>query len=161
MPVLRFTISRGPMKSFPNVNLTSLSAINIIYPAGIYLVKTTSQLLPDVLYHFGVLIAGNNLKKIGYSDSHPLVFHLTDKGFQIDWVETFGKPEILGKVDLVNESLTLQRLRYASLHLNRWQLGNDCEHFARFIAEGYKQSTQFQNIGVLSGLALAFLLLRD
>lgn len=148
------------MKSFANVNFTSLRAINIVYPLGIYLVKTTSQLLPNALYHFGVLIAGSNLRRVGYSDTHPLVFHLTDRGFQVDWIEIFGNPEILGKVDSVNELPALRRLGYASAYLNRWQAGNDCEHFARFVAEGYKQSTQFQNIGVLSGLALAFLLLR-
>lgn len=149
------------MKSFPNTNFTWLSPIKIEYSDGIYLVRTTSQLLPNVLHHFGVMIVGKLLRELDYSDDNPLVFHLTDGGFQVDWVEAFGKPEMLGKVDLLSESQAIGRLGFASRNLNTWYVGNDCEHVARFVAEGYKQSTQLQNFGVLGGLALAFLLLRD
>ena len=149
------------MKSFSNVNFTLLNPVRHVYAQGTYLVKTTSQLFPNLLYHFGVMIVGRRLRELGYSDTYPLVFHLTNSGFQVDWVETFGKPEILGKVDSISEPQALDRLRFASQNMNLWYVGNDCEHFARYVAEGYKQSTQFQNIGVLSGLTLAFLLLRD
>lgn len=116
--------------------------------------KTTSQTLPNIIDHFGVMIVGKPLRILGYSDESPLVFHLTDR-FQVDWLEAFGKAELLGKVHPFQESQAINRLRFASNNLNHWQIKNTCEHFARFVAEGISQSIQLQNItalGLMGGL---------
>jgi len=126
---------------------------------GVYLIKRKSDYL--AIEHYGVLVVGKPLGLLGYSNKSPLVFHLTDLGFQVDWLEIFGNPEVLGKVDSTQEMQAIKRLTFASNNLNRWHVGNNCEHFARFVAEGISQSTQVQTVGILGGLALALYCLRD
>ena len=145
-----------------NVNYTSLTPLKVKYSSGIYLVKTASETAPNLIDHFGVMIVGKYLKLLGYSDEIPLIFHLINTGPQVDWLEVFGKPEVLGKVSLTQELPAIKRLRFAFNNLNRWYFSNNCEHFARYITEGYKQSIQLQNAAVLGSLVVvAFSWLRN
>lgn len=139
------------------VNYTSLEKPRVKYPSGIYLIKTSSQTLPNVIDHFGVLIAGPALLSVGYWEDKPIIFHLTDTGFQIDYVEQFGNVERLGKVNQNQISQAIWRLKISFFNPRYDLFSNNCEQFARFTTEGYKQSIQLQNIvgvGLLAGLSL-------
>lgn len=137
-------------------NLVPLYPVRVQLTDGIYLVKRKSDFL--VIDHYGVMIVGKPLRILGYSDESPLVFHLMDVGFQVDWLETFGKSDVLRKVDSTQELQAINRLRFASNNLNHWRVKNNCEHFARFVAEGIAQSIQLQNVTALGLLAGLFIL---
>ena len=137
-------------------NLVPLYPVRVQLTDGIYLVKRKSDFL--VIDHYGVMIVGKPLRILGYSDESPLVFHLMDVGFQVDWLETFGKSDVLRKVDSTQELQAINRLRFASNNLNHWRVKNNCEYFARFVAEGIAQSIQLQNVTALGLLAGLFIL---
>lgn len=144
-----------------NVNYTSLIPLKVKYPSGIYLINTASETAPNIIDHFGVMIVGKHLRLLDLSDERPLVFHLINTGLQVDWLEVFGKPKDLGKVSSTQELAAINRLRFASNNLNRWYISNNCEHFARYVTEGYKQSIQLQNATFLGSLAATFLWLSN
>ena len=136
-----------------------LNPIRIQFTEGIYLVKRKSDVL--VIEHYGVVIVGKLLQQLGFSEKHPLVFHLTEKGICVEWLELFGDFQLLGEVGQREISNALLRLKFAFNNPNFDLFSNNCEQFARYITEGYKHSTQLQNAGVLGGIALALIFLRD
>lgn len=139
------------------VNRTYLEVPKPTYSDGIYLVKTIGQTLPNVIDHFGVMIVGPSLKQFDYSDEKPIIFHLTDGGFQGDLCEGFGRIDVLGKVDSEQMTQAIWRMKLSFFNPNYDLIKNNCEQFARYVTEGYKQSAQLQNATVL-GLAIGLLI---
>ncbi|CAN5651661.1 hypothetical protein BH20ACI4_BH20ACI4_27600 [soil metagenome] len=127
---------------------------------GIYLVKRQSVVVFSK-EHYGVIIVGKLLNQLGFFDNHPRVFHLTKEGIHIDLLPKFNNWNSLGAVNSLQIQTAIVRLKFALLNPNYDLFSNNCEHFARYITEGYKQSTQLQNAGVLGGLAVALIFLRD
>lgn len=127
-----------------------MTPVKIKLSEGIYLVKRKSVILPSVIDHYAVIVVGKPLKQLGYSEQYPLVFHLTDEGIRIDWVETSGSWEMLGTVHPTQRQNAIRRLKLAFNNPNYILLSNNCEQFARFVTEGYKQSIQLQNATLLS-----------
>ena len=139
------------------VNYTLLEKPKVRYSSGIYLVKTSSQTLPNIIDHFGILIAGYPLKSLGYFDDKPIVFHLTNVGFEAHYIEQFDEIDILGQVNPNQIPQAIWRLKVSFFNPKYDLLSNNCEQFARFVTEGKKQSTQLQNAVALSGLAGLFI----
>ncbi len=148
------------MFASPQVNFTWLERPAIRYPDGIYLIRTTSQTFPNLIYHFGVMIVGSWLGRLGYSDLHPLIFDLIDSGPRRVFCEEFGSIEVLGQVSQRHEPDAIQRLQFAFRRMGNWTIENNCEHRARHVTEGHGQSLQLQT-GLLVGGVLAFCILSD
>jgi hypothetical protein len=63
---------------------------------------------------------------------------------------------MLGRI--TNEGDAIDRLNIALKNPTYDLFGHNCEHFARYVATGKKESTQIQAVGLITGLvALAFL----
>jgi hypothetical protein len=136
-------------------NFTTLSPAKISPNQGVYLAKQRSSYF--VIEHYGVIVVGNSLlTQIGFPKNNALVFHLLDKGIQVDYLETSGNWEILGQVNETQISNSIWRLKFAFNNPNYNLLSNNCEQFARYVAEGVKQSTQVQGAGLvaLAGIGL-------
>jgi hypothetical protein len=58
---------------------------------------------------------------------------------------------MLGPV--TDEQFALQRLKVAAANPDYDLFGNNCEHFARFVATGVRESTQLRAAVVVVGLA--------
>ncbi len=113
-----------------------MTPVKIKLSEGIYLVKRKSVILPSVIDHYAVIVVGKPLKQLGYSEQYPLVFHLTDEGIRIDWLETSGSWEMLGAVHPTQRQNAIRRLKLAFNNPNYILLSNNCEQFARFVTEG-------------------------
>jgi len=88
----------------------------------------------------------------------PVVIHQTPPAIRFDWLQSTGKWDILGRIS--NEPDAIQRMRHAMTDPSYDLFGNNCEHFARYVASGVKESQQLQVGAVLVGLA-AIVFLRD
>ncbi len=118
------------------------------------------QTLQDALYlvvqhspakgvdHYGILDVGNNL---GYPSAlEPVVIHQSPPAIRADWLSTTGSWSIVGRI--VDTAGGLLRLRSALASPNYDLLGNNCEHFARYVACGRRESSQVQGALVVAGL---------
>lgn len=81
----------------------------------------------------------------------PVVVHQTPPKARADWFEGTGTWQVLGRI--TDEAYALNRMREAlrTPHYNLF--GNNCEHFARYVATGKRESTQVQGAVVMVGLA--------
>jgi hypothetical protein len=123
-------------------------------PDGLYLVKRPSQY--PLIEHYGVLIVGQPLWSFGYFGGEPVMLHRTDIGVRADWAVNMGSWNNLGQVPPHLVPSAVARFS-AALQENDYNLfTNNCEHFARFVTQGKKQSTRVNAVAVLSvaGLAL-------
>jgi hypothetical protein len=112
------------------------------YPDGLYLVKRKS--LTKGVDHYGILDIGGRVGggHHSYPGSEPMVAHQVDTGLQYDAFIGTGIWVVLHKVP--DEALALQRMREAAKNPAYDLFGNNCEHFARFVATGTRESTQLQ-----------------
>ena len=113
---------------------------------GLYLV---AQHLPEKgVDHYGILDIGNNFR---FAIVHePVVVHHPPPAIRADWLSTTGTWSIAGRIfDVAGARF---RLRLALARANYDLLGNNCEHFARFIAYGKRESGQVQDAMVVAGL---------
>ncbi|MCY7345470.1 MAG: hypothetical protein LH614_04545 [Pyrinomonadaceae bacterium] len=127
-----------------------LVPVKIKLGEGIYLVKRQSVVLPNAIDHYAVIVVGKLLLHLGFSEELPLVFHLTDEGIRVDWLETSGSWQVLGGVHPTQRINAITRLKSAYNNPNYNLFSNNCEQFARFVTEGYKQSVQLQNAALFS-----------
>lgn len=107
-----------------------------------------SVVLSGAIDYYGVIVIGRLLLQLEFSEKYPLVFHLTDEGIRVDWLETSGTWQVLGEVNPIQRINAITRLKSAFNNPNYNLLSNNCEQFARFVTEGYKQSIQLQNAGL-------------
>lgn len=115
-----------------------------VLPPGLYLVKQRSP--PKGVDHYGIVDSGNRL---GYG-WRPLVIQQTPPAIRRDWLETTGHWLVLGR--LLDEARAIARIR-ASLRDPSYDLfGHNCEHFARFVATGRRESHQLQAMVAVAGV---------
>lgn len=119
------------------------------YPDGLYLVKQKSP--EKGVDHYGILDIGNRVQHPGVDGINPVVIHQAPPSLRVDWFQNTGLWEVLGRV--TDEPMARQRLHNAAAMPNYDLFGNNCEHFARFVATGKRESTQLQAAGVVAGLA--------
>lgn len=117
---------------------------------GLYLIKRRSS--EKGVDHYGVLDIGNRIRHPQVDGINPVVIHKGANGNQIDWFQNTGIWETVSKV--IDESGAIARLSEALKDPNYDLFGNNCEHFARFITTGKKESTQIQAAVMVVGLAV-------
>jgi hypothetical protein len=116
---------------------------------GLYLLK---QKAPEKgVDHYGILDVGNRMQLPNVPEHEAVVVHQTPPKARADWLRQTGAWEVLGRV--TDERFALARVRVALQTPNYNLFGNNCEHFARFIATGKRESTQVQGAVVMAGLA--------
>jgi hypothetical protein len=125
------------------------------FPDGLYLLKQASEKNGIAIDHYGVADVGNVLGHPESNGSHPLVIHQTPPRIQIDWLKDTGQWQVVGKVmDIEGAKARLRvAFRYPAYNL----FGNNCEHFAKFVAQNNHSSSQvfFGVAGtIVAGMAL-------
>jgi hypothetical protein len=123
------------------------------YPDGLYLLKQKAE--TKGVEHYGILDVGNRLGHPQVNGTHPVVIHQTPPTIKIDWLQNTGEWLILGRI--TNEGSAKERMSSAFQNPTYDLFGHNCEHFARYVATGRRESTQLQAAGIVAGLAaLAF-----
>lgn len=120
------------------------------YMDGLYLVKQRSQ--TKVVDHYGILDIGNRLRHPHADGINPTVLHQTPPQVRIDWFQDTGTWEVLGQI--TDEAMAMNRLAQAAQNPNYDLFGNNCEHFARFVASGKRESTQLRAAAIATGLGV-------
>ena len=106
---------------------------------GIYLVKRKSVYAPLIKEHYGFVVSGRFLKFFNLSENKAKVINKNDSGVFADdfdpfsWQVVYKMPENEIPLAILRTKLSLKD-RYNLLFDN-------CEHFARFVTTGNKEST--------------------
>lgn len=116
---------------------------------GLYLVRQKSA--AKGVDHYGILDVGNRIKHPQVIPVQPVVIHQRPPHIQLDWLQNTGEWMILGVI--TDEADAITRMNEAVENPNYDLFGHNCEHFARFVATGKRESTQIQVAVVLVGLA--------
>lgn len=119
---------------------------------GLYLLRQYSS--TKGVHHFGILDVGNLL---GYpmAGDH-VVVHLTHPMVRTDRLSATGYWEVLAQINDVEGALA--RLRQALKYPRYDLVFNNCEHFARYVATGVRESRQVRDILSLAGIVGVVLL---
>lgn len=126
------------------------------HPDGLYLLRQRSH--TKGVDHYGILDIGPRLHYQQYLQ--PVVIHQTPPSIRCDWLQNTGEWTILGKIE--DEAAAIARIHEALANPGYDLFGNNCEHFARFIASGRRESTQLQAAVVMAGAAaLAVVVIRS
>jgi hypothetical protein len=114
---------------------------------GLHLLRQRSQSKEGV-YHYGVLDVGNRLGRTPawQYHQHPVVIHQTPPTIRADWLANTGSWESLGMVACAQEASAIARIMQALQDPHYDLFGNNCEHFARFVTTGQRESTQVNNV---------------
>lgn len=113
---------------------------------GLYLLRQYST--AKGVHHFGILDVGNHLACHAVRDH--VVVHLTHPTVRADWLSATGQWEVLEQI--VDTPGALARLCHALNHPCYDLLSNNCEHFARYVATGVRESRQVRDILTLVGV---------
>jgi hypothetical protein len=117
---------------------------------GLYLVRQHTG--SKGFDHYGVLDVGNRMRLRRVESWRPVVIHQTPPSIRVDLYEGTGEWEVLGSVR--EEAGAIARITQALQNPAYDLFGNNCEHFARFVATARRESTQLQVVGVLLLLGL-------
>ncbi len=116
---------------------------------GLYLIKQKSQVKGIQVDHYGILDVGDHLT-LRPTGGQPVVIHQTPPRIRTDYLARTGEWVVLGPI--TDEPYAMERINKA-LENDMYDLfGNNCEHFARFVATGRRESTQLQELGFIAGL---------
>lgn len=118
---------------------------------GLYLLKQASR--GKGVDHYGVLDVGNRLRDPRVNYPHPVVIHQTPPSIQMDWLQNTGQWTVVGRIE--DEVGALERLQAAFEDPAYDLFGNNCEHFARYVSTGIRESTQLQAAVAVTALAVA------
>jgi len=121
---------------------------------GLYLIKQRSA--TKAVDHYGILDVGNRLRLPNVlPGQQPVVIHQSPPQVQLVWLQQTGSWEVLGQI--TDEGDAIARIHNASQNPQYNLIGHNCEHFARYVATGKRESHQVQIVAVIAGLAaLAF-----
>jgi hypothetical protein len=118
---------------------------------GLHLLRQRSQSKEGV-YHYGVLDVGNRLNRYPAwpYHQHPVVIHQSPPTIRADWLRDTGVWEHLGLVEYAEEAGAIARIMQALQDPLYDLFGNNCEHFARFVTTGRRESTQVNDfVGIV------------
>ncbi len=123
---------------------------------GLYLLIQKTQMKGVLVDHYGILDVGNrlNLPNAGWQ---PIVIHQTPPQIRLDRLEDTGDWKVLGKI--TDEPDAISRINKAVENTAYDLFGNNCEHFARYVATGRRESTQLQAMGLFAGLLAVVIIL--
>jgi hypothetical protein len=119
------------------------------YADGLYLLKQQSA--GKGVEHYGILDVGNRLRHPQVNYPQPIVVHQTPPSLRLDWLQNTGAWSVLARIE--PEQSAVDRIRKAFEDPKYDLFGNNCEHFARYVATGRRQSTQLRAAVVVAGLA--------
>jgi len=123
---------------------------------GLYLARRYSR--EKGVHHFGILDVGNHL---GYETARePVIIHMVSPHVRAEWLSTTGRWDMFDPITDVPGAVgrLQQALGFPCYDL----VFNNCEHFARYVATGARESVQVRNIGIALGIAaLCLLAVRD
>lgn len=126
-------------------------------PHGLYWIFNDSP--KKGVKHHAILDVGNRLGYPDVSGWNPVIVHQTPP---VICREPLGDPNgwhLVGRI--ADERGAIQRIVEACANPLYAFISNNCEHFARYVATGVRESKQVQGAGVLAGIvALFFVALR-
>lgn len=118
---------------------------------GLYLVQQRST--AKGVDHYGILDVGNRLRNPNVDGrQQPVVIHQTPPALRINWLQDTGRWKLLGRI--TDQPHAIDRMNKAFQTPNYHLFGNNCEHFARYVATGVRESKQVQSGVFVAGLAL-------
>ncbi len=126
---------------------------------GLYLIRQKCQMKGILVDHYGILDIGDRLN-LRPNGCQPVVIHQTPPRIRTDWLENTGEWAVEGKI--TDEQYAIARINKA-LQNDKYDLfGNNCEHFARFVATGKRESTQLQTVAlVIAVIAFVFIIVKS
>ncbi len=119
------------------------------FPDGLYLVMQRS--VGKGIDHYGILDIGNRLGVRGADGINPVIVHQSPSGITADWLQDTRAWHVLGKI--TDEAYAIRRYHAALANPAYNLFGHNCEHFARFVANGVRESKQLQAAAWVAGLA--------
>jgi hypothetical protein len=108
-----------------------------------------TQMKGVLVDHYGILDIGNRMS-LPHAGWQPLVIHQTPPQIRLDRLADTGEWKVLGKI--TDEADAISRINKAIGNSAYDLFGNNCEHFARYVATGRRESTQLQSLGLVAGL---------
>ena len=121
--------------------------------SGIYLAKKPAEKFGGLIEHYGIIEVGNILNLVAADLNTLVVYHQTaEKGFTYEYISSPSPWTIIGRVRNENLMDARSRLINASTEPNYDLWGNNCEHFARYVASGEKTSSQLNGCLAVTGL---------
>ena len=117
---------------------------------GLYLLRQPAQ--KPGLHHYGILDVGNRIDHPEVQGQQPVVIHQTPPRVRLDWLQDTGHWERHRRI--TDEAGAIRRISQAFMSPHYDLFGNNCEHFARYVATGVRESTQLQAAGFVAGLAV-------
>ena len=113
---------------------------------GLFLARRYSS--EKGVHHFGILDVGNHL---GYEAARePVMIHMVSPHVRAEWFSTTGHWDMFEPITDVPGAVA--RLQQA-LGLPCYDLVfNNCEHFARYVATGVRESRQVKEVLTLAGV---------
>jgi hypothetical protein len=108
--------------------------------------------------HYGVLVLENSFGLAEPGNAAPYVIHLNQNGIQAGWLEAMPPWALIEPI--WDDLGAWARYQEVSQNPNYNLLSYNCEHFARYIATGARESKQVQNTAkaLLLGLGVSLLL---
>lgn len=129
---------------------------------GLYLAKTDSLKVGGLVQHYGIIDIGNCFEFSQSNGEMPLVYHMTSEGLRIDWLSDTGCGGNPTDWEITDEIVDVEyakgRLLEASENPDYDLFGNNCEHFANYIATGMRSSGQLRGVVIIG--AVVFVLSR-
>ena len=121
--------------------------------AGLYLLKQSSG--SKKVDHSAIMDVGNRSGRFPDSYFRPVVIHQSPPSIRVVWLDEFGDYDEIYRIE--DEVGAAKRLNQALENPRYDLLGNNCEHFALYVATGRRQSPQLQGFAIGVGLvALAY-----
>ena len=122
-------------------------------PPGVYLVWQKSQ--RKGVDHYGVLDVGNCLGIAQADGIRPVVIHQAPPSITLDTIENSGPWKVIASSPDIQQSY--QIFWQACQTPDYDWLSNNCEHFARSVVLGRRESKQIQNAVVVGALVIGFI----
>jgi hypothetical protein len=117
------------------------------FSRGLYLIKTQLPTKPGE--HYAILDVGNVFARQGITS--PVLYQLSPTGVIMTSVTT--ALTVLEKIE--DERGAAKRFAEGLTNPRYSLFLNNCEHFARYVASGVRESSQAQGLGVIAAIATA------
>lgn len=116
------------------------------WPPGLYWIVQPSP--KKGVDHHAILDVGNRMRCSDAGQWQDMIIHQTPPSIQRQQSAGTGHWTVLQKI--VDESNAIRRLVAACANPTYSTIGNNCEHFARYIATGVRESHQLQRMGTVA-----------
>lgn len=118
---------------------------------GLYLASTPGARVKGIpVVHYGIVDIGNVLNVQGVDESGvPTVIHQTPPRIKLEHLHPGVEWKLIDRISDVKGAIA--RIREAAKNPNYDLLGNNCEHFAKFVAHDTRVSGQVLVGGVVAG----------